>query len=581
MTYPGHPTYTPVAPDAASPAGFPPAMEPWPTISPYEHGFDQTYNDDGIWFRQMLNKQRKYQVNVEFISGRFRQPGHAAIGADSVIGDIFTDRFGEAPGGINPFSIYTVKDAMVFSDQGRYLSEDSEIDYPDPPGAQSGNPVRPLNFALKIVGMKSGGNNNQDSVGTTDLTFPMNKAGLLQVVNWDGGTPNASIDFESEIAKTVLYPISGQALGEDAVTRYGGDPDIVMERHRNPSSPGLRFSLGLEDEDQSGVNWGAYYLSGQPTVFRRGTDDPNRPMLTNIVFFEAPHLGVGVGVDGIPNAGTDRLTPAFEVLDYNTLFEVTNETEVAGTDLAFYHTPFLDLGWMRMRPMWGARYDYIGETFGFTGRDNGYAYAYGVDGSAFTTTDADGEATGLGIYTPVLGSNQIPLTLATPFTSQEIYPYETTVKSRVQSHLYGPQVGFDWQAGGDNLMLFASTKTGVILNTEKLSLDTTGFGSTEALTGVRLTKSDSKTHTRFVPFLEFSANADVNVFPIIPVVNRWGFLKNARVRGGWTALVVGNVQRPIDQVVWRSDESGGAYIKERGRDAWYAQYWNVGVHWNF
>ena len=147
--------------------------------------------------------------------------------------------------------------------------------------------------------------------------------------------------------------------------------------------------------------------------------------------------------------------------------------------------------------------------------------------------------------------------------------------------MYGPQVGFDWQAGGENLMLFASTKTGAILNTEKLSLDTTGFGSTEALTGIRPSKSDSKTHTRFVPFLEFSANADVNVFPIIPVVNRWDFLKNARIRGGWTALVVGNVQRPIDQIVWRSDASGGAYIKERGRDAWYTQYWNVGVHWNF
>ncbi len=153
--------------------------------------------------------------------------------------------------------------------------------------------------------------------------------------------------------------------------------------------------------------------------------------------------------------------------------------------------------------------------------------------------------------------------------------------SKVQSHLYGPQIGFDMQAGGEHLMLTAITKTGVVANTEKLNLATSGFGSTEALLGFRPFKSDSKTHTRVAPFIEFNANADINVFPIIPVVNRWQFLKNARIRAGWTTLVVGNIQRPMDQIVWRADASGGAYIKEKGRDAWYTQYWNLGVHWNF
>jgi hypothetical protein len=151
----------------------------------------------------------------------------------------------------------------------------------------------------------------------------------------------------------------------------------------------------------------------------------------------------------------------------------------------------------------------------------------------------------------------------------------------VQSHLYGPQIGFDATAGGEHLLITAITKTGVVLDTERLNLATTGFGTSEALTGFRSFKSDAKTHTRVVPFVEFSANADINVFPIIPVVNRWQFLKNARIRTGWTTLVFGNIQRPLDQVVWRSDTSGGAYIKERGRDAWYTQYWNVGVNWTF
>ena len=83
--YAGNPTYTPIAPDAASPAGYPPGgMRPWPTISPYENAFDQTYNQDGIWFREMLGQNRKYKLNVDFISGKFRQPGNVIVGHDIV-----------------------------------------------------------------------------------------------------------------------------------------------------------------------------------------------------------------------------------------------------------------------------------------------------------------------------------------------------------------------------------------------------------------------------------------------------------------------------------------------------------------
>jgi hypothetical protein len=234
----------------------------------------------------------------------------------------------------------------------------------------------------------------------------------------------------------------------------------------------------------------------------------------------------------------------------------------------------VDYGWFRMRPLYGARYNFIKEQFNFTGKDNGFAFAYDFDGDIWDQSANT-------VNNTVVNNNLVPLTVTAPFFQTQLFPYETSVTSKVHSHLYGPQIGFDASVGGEYLMLTGITKAGVVANTEKLTLDTSGFGTQEALTGIRTFRSDAKTHTRVAPFIELTANADINVFPIIPYVNRWNWLKNARVQAGYTTFVVGNLQRPLDQIVWRSDGSGGAYIKERGRDAWYTQYWNLGVHWTF
>lgn len=556
--YAGQPTYSPVAPDAASPAGFPPQMEAWPTISPFDHAVDTTYNDNGIWFREMLNHERRYRVTAQFLSARFRQPGHATIGHAAAVAnfnDVVID--GRGGGGVDPFDIYGVKDFMGFAGQGRYFNEtDGSIDYPDPPGAQVGPLPRNPNFALTLRGNAS----------MDDFIFLEPKGGLLQIVNW-ADDPNSSINdsddaSDDEIADTVLSPVTGQVFGDNAVTRFGGDPGVVGERLENPSSPGMRLTFGLEDEDGSGFDWSGYWVNGEATVFSRGLDDPRRPRLTNVIFFDAPHIGPG----------------AVEYLDYNVLFRMTHETETAGTDLAFYTTPMVDFGWLRMRPMYGVRYNYIREGFNFTGRDNGFAYAYDADGDIFQESD-DAEAGTSG--SPVLGSNLIPNSFDDPFTFTALNPYETNVTSRVRSHLYGPQIGFDMQMGGEHLMLTAVTKAGLVANTEKLTLDTAGFGTAEALTGIRSFNSDAKTHTHISPFVEFNTAADVNVFPFIPYVNRWLLFKNARVRAGYDFLVVGHLQRPMDNIIWRADQSGGPVIRDGGRKHWYMQNWSLGIHWNY
>jgi hypothetical protein len=316
--------------------------------------------------------------------------------------------------------------------------------------------------------------------------------------------------------------------------------------------------FGAEDEDKSGFDISGFWLADTSQQFRRGFDDPNRMRLTNVVLFETslpPNVATGTGISN---------ETAYEVLDYNQLFEVRNDTTTTGTDLALYHTPIVDYGWLVVRPLWGARYNYIRETFGFTGRDNGLFATYNNDGS------------------PVVGDVFLQnAAFTTPLVPYSLVPYETSVTSRVQSHLYGPQVGMDLHMGGEYFMITSAAKTGVLVNTERLTMSAYGFGLQEAFTGTRSFFGDSKGHTRAAPFIEFNANLEANIFPIIPYLNRWDFFKNARVRGGWNTLVVGNIQRPIDQIAWRSESVGGPFIKERGRDAWYVQYWNVGVDWRF
>jgi len=553
VPYAANPTYTPVAPDAASPAGFPPAgtMNPWPTISPYDNALDQTYNQDGIWFREMLGHDRRYKLNVDFISGRFRQPGHAIVGHDIIKNS--PDPFGvdDVTNGTTTFDVFPptqsfagVKQFYGRESYGRYYTTSGAAD------AATGFPPVTAVDTIEVNYLPptsvTGGGGTGANGNSIDFTFAERKTGLSPIVNSVG----TGLIVSTEISNTVLYVVDGGVLAEDAVTRLGGYDDVVHQKRENPSAPGFRVAFGLEDEDQSGADISGFWLRDSGQSFRRGTDDPHRMRTNGVILFD---LGE------IQNDG--QVIDVVEVLDYNQLFAMELTTEAAGTDLALYHTPMVDYGWLVLRPLYGARYNYIREQFNFTGRDTGQFVIYDQFGRPTLVQDTEDTVTPVGAYS--------------------LFPYETSVTSKVQSHLYGPQIGVDMKVGGEYVMINSAVKTGVVANTEKLSLGAYGFGGQEAITGQRAFFSDAKTHTRVAPFLEFNANADFNVFPIIPYVNRVPMFKNARINAGWSTLVVGNLQRSMDQIAWRSESIGGPHIQERGRDVWYMQNWSAGIHWNF
>ncbi|QDT32077.1 hypothetical protein [Thalassoglobus polymorphus] len=71
-------------PQQIYPPGTPGEYQPWPQISPFNApnvAMDQHYNKDGVWFRDIVYRKRKYFGSVELMSIAFRNPGNSTIGS--------------------------------------------------------------------------------------------------------------------------------------------------------------------------------------------------------------------------------------------------------------------------------------------------------------------------------------------------------------------------------------------------------------------------------------------------------------------------------------------------------------------
>lgn len=82
---PGGPGGGPMmAPQQAAVSNVPPGMQPWPQISPYENGFEQTTNAQGLWFREVRNQRRDYYFKLDALWSKIRDPNRVPFGDLSV-----------------------------------------------------------------------------------------------------------------------------------------------------------------------------------------------------------------------------------------------------------------------------------------------------------------------------------------------------------------------------------------------------------------------------------------------------------------------------------------------------------------
>jgi hypothetical protein len=61
-------------------AGYPPSLNGYPSVSPYDHAYQQTRNRDGLWFEDWRDNVRHWEFGMEALTWRMRRPGYERVG---------------------------------------------------------------------------------------------------------------------------------------------------------------------------------------------------------------------------------------------------------------------------------------------------------------------------------------------------------------------------------------------------------------------------------------------------------------------------------------------------------------------
>jgi hypothetical protein len=62
------------------PSGYPPTLNGWPVVSPYENTLQQTRFEDGLWMEEWRDNVKQWQFGIDQIFWRMRRPGYQRIG---------------------------------------------------------------------------------------------------------------------------------------------------------------------------------------------------------------------------------------------------------------------------------------------------------------------------------------------------------------------------------------------------------------------------------------------------------------------------------------------------------------------
>ncbi|WP_339907784.1 hypothetical protein [Symmachiella dynata] len=49
-------------------------VQPWPEVSPFDNSFDQTYYDEGMWYRRTNRRQQDFYIGVDFFNAQVKRP---------------------------------------------------------------------------------------------------------------------------------------------------------------------------------------------------------------------------------------------------------------------------------------------------------------------------------------------------------------------------------------------------------------------------------------------------------------------------------------------------------------------------
>jgi len=172
---------------------------------------------------------------------------------------------------------------------------------------------------------------------------------------------------------------------------------------------------------------------------------------------------------------------------YDLDFRIKVVSQAWGTNATWMSTPLVDKNNLKVRSLVGVRYMKVKEAFGFVGRDSGLIYS---DATTITgirpdlklfshPTGTDENEDGIIDNAGVVEDDDAGATTGTatgffvapldPITGIPTRPYTTFVDNKVDTHLAGPEIGFQFDLGGDKFKIWGQTKLGLMANQERFN----------------------------------------------------------------------------------------------------------------
>ncbi|MBD3675645.1 MAG: hypothetical protein HUJ26_19205 [Planctomycetaceae bacterium] len=309
-----------------------------------------------------------------------------------------------------------------------------------------------------------------------------------------------------------------------------------------------------------------------------------------------------VDVDNItvanPGIGLNDGSILGTIQKFDLYMQIQQRSELYGAQVTLLQTPSRQVGPFTVRPTMGVRYINTNEQFTMEGHDSG---------GDFDINPVEGTIEDAAIYGGV-ETDFIPIR----------DPIRAYIDSSSETNLGGPELGWRYNAGGDSFQLTGETKFGVMGANEKTRLWTKGIGQPylfnqsdpTPLTNFNffydpeLETIDTNASAFVTPTFQQSFNTTTKPFGYVPILRNYGLFREANFKAGWTFLLIGQLQRPNNQIVYQSgngaippgelinpisDEAYGTPtgdptlqpILKKDRSLYFVNYFNFGVEWEF
>ena len=531
----------------APPGGaYPSYYQPYPSVSPYEQDYHRIANRGGIWESESesrISMPSRWKFRTEYVQMRAGR-GRNLIG--------------------NPR-------APIYRDQ-----------------------IAPV---LDAAGGGGGGTNLQDYIDAL--------SGLNNGIGFNLFDPIGAKDLDRAELQGTRLTLSGENPDGSGIEIWGlwAKEDDNRYDARDAVHPSRGNQQGvveaiLQEIDETGIP----FLFNAPASLAN-FPDPLEILQENLLNLRGIPLD-----DGTVTTLSDGTTFGGASAVYDLAFTVDTNVEMYATGLRWKAMPLYKSDSIRVRPSAGLRYTSVRDDFRFYGRDSGIYYdTISMLNQPFLPDvklhslpngfddDGDGIVDNAGTIEDQFGNQGGGGTQVINFAlvgDARIYPVTSILNSRVQSHLAGPEIGIDYDFGGDKgFRLGGATNVGLMVNHQRIELSGDNiFVSTResdlifpSETNARPNQfSSSATHNSVSPMIEQMVYAEGPLFQYIPVLRRSTILRNANFRAAYTLTMIAEMPRASDSIIWQGNPSQNIFPEiDTRRSTFRTSSYDFGISWSW